>query len=128
MGTGQKRSRTYYSTVIENSDYGLHPSIPDVYGNKKRAKRDLQQQLQQSNRSDNDDPYDDDHDGHAMEVASDSIATAQYLINNVMLGPKDCLVNNKLPRVCFIHQIYSILRDNTMVDREIVSIQGNHLV
>jgi hypothetical protein len=44
-----------------------------------------------------------------------------------MLGPKDRLVNNKLPRVCFIHQIYSILRDNTVVDREIVSIQGNHL-
>lgn len=123
MSTGQKRSRTYYSTVIENSDYGLHPSTPDVYGNKKRAKRELQQQLQQISRSTDDDPYDDDlNDAHRLEVVSDSIATAQYLINNVMLGPKDRLANNKLPRVCFIHQIYSILRDNTMVDREIVSI------
>ncbi|KAI8341801.1 serine-threonine protein kinase 19-domain-containing protein [Chlamydoabsidia padenii] len=120
MSTGQKRSRVYYSTVVEKSDYDLRPLIPDVYGNKKRATRDIQQRLQQVGRSndDLDDPYDED-DTCNTDIASDSIATAQYLIDHVMFTPNDCLTNNRLPRLCFTHQIYSILRDNTMVDREI---------
>ncbi|KAI8097529.1 serine-threonine protein kinase 19 [Halteromyces radiatus] len=52
---------------------------------------------------------------------SDTIATALYLINQLMFPPseKKQIANSKFPRVCFIHQIYSILQDNTAVDREI---------
>ncbi|ORZ24214.1 serine-threonine protein kinase 19-domain-containing protein [Absidia repens] len=119
MNSSQKRSRAYYTTVIEKSDYGIRPLDPDVYGNKKRATRRIKEQLEQAN--DNDGDPDDDDDFNGQAVVSDSIATAQYLIKNLMLPSNGMtkVTNLKLPPVCFIHQIYSILRDNTAVDREI---------
>lgn len=77
---------------------------PDVYGSRKRLIRLNQQR---NNTSD-----DDEFGTLDIPVDSDSISAAEFLIKN---NPK-----SSIP-VCFIHQIYGILSNHTIVERELVN-------
>ncbi|KAI7901489.1 serine-threonine protein kinase 19-domain-containing protein [Cokeromyces recurvatus] len=74
---------------------------PDVFGTKRkkmiRDTKDQQDEFEQ-----NEDVFKD--------LESDAITTAEFLIKS---NPKSTIP------ICFIHQIYSILPNNTMVDREL---------
>lgn len=75
---------------------------PDVYGTRKKLIRQNQQLYNQHN---------DDDFGDDIPVDSDTITTAEYLIRS----NSQC----NTP-ICFVHQIYSILPNNTVADRELV--------
>ncbi|KAI8969114.1 serine-threonine protein kinase 19-domain-containing protein [Mycotypha africana] len=88
---------------------------PDVYQTKKHSTHIRRAQLQQTTH--NDEEFSDLNEELDLEDHSDAVMTAEYLIQN----------NTKsiLP-LCFIHQLYSILSNNTMTDREIqASLQRN---
>ncbi|KAI8091168.1 serine-threonine protein kinase 19-domain-containing protein [Gilbertella persicaria] len=78
---------------------------PDAYG----IKRDLARK-QSGKQEDGSDDFDDDLDEALFKLDSDSLTTADYLIK---ANP-----NSNLP-VCLVHQVYSIIPNNTMVDREL---------
>lgn len=77
-------------------------SKPDVYGTRKSLIR----QNQQLYKDQEDAEFGDD-----IPIESDVITAAEYLIKS---NPK-----SSIP-ICFVHQIYSILPNNTVVDRELV--------
>ncbi|KAI8376140.1 serine-threonine protein kinase 19-domain-containing protein [Radiomyces spectabilis] len=108
----RKRAREQYALVAEKMDeQTLERVIPDVYGNKKRAIRNFVQQYQDQ----------DEDDDNAFPIISDTVAAAQLLIENlaIPLSAKGSDAAKKIPPVCFVHQIYSVLKDNTAVDREL---------
>ncbi|KAI9249398.1 serine-threonine protein kinase 19-domain-containing protein [Phascolomyces articulosus] len=111
MDRARKRGREQYAAVVNQVN-----NVPDVYGVKKRA---LEKRIRHDveHHSDNDEFGDDLHD----TIISDTIATAQYLIDKMSFTEKAKHTETvmKLPRVCFLHQIYSVLSDNTAVDREL---------
>ncbi|KAI9342431.1 serine-threonine protein kinase 19-domain-containing protein [Pilaira anomala] len=77
---------------------------PDVYGlRRQKIKRAIA-----SFEQDDDDEFPMDED--ELNVESDAINAAEYLIR--------LNVKSSLP-VCFIHQIYSIVNNHTLVDREL---------
>lgn len=76
---------------------------PDVYRNNiKKAKRIRHELLAQEE--------DEMKDDFVMQIASDSVNAASYLIG----------LNDTSVPVCFIHQIYSILPNPTLIDKELV--------
>lgn len=81
---------------------------PDVYGlRRQKIKRAIA-----SFEQDDDDEF--PMDEGELNVESDAINAAEYLIR--------LNVKSSLP-VCFIHQIYSIVNNHTVVDRELVGLQ-----
>ncbi|KAG1049518.1 hypothetical protein G6F43_008155 [Rhizopus delemar] len=75
---------------------------PDVYRNNiKKAKRIRHELLAQEE--------DEMEDDFVMQIASDSVNAAIYLIG----------LNDTTVPVCFIHQIYSILPNPTLIDKEL---------
>ncbi|KAG1135698.1 hypothetical protein G6F37_002346 [Rhizopus arrhizus] len=75
---------------------------PDVYRNNiKKAKRIRHELLAQEE--------DEMKDDFVMQIASDSVNAASYLIG----------LNGTSVPVCFIHQIYSILPNPTLIDKEL---------
>lgn len=76
---------------------------PDVYGTLKKVIRQNEQLYA--------DPDNDDEFGDDIPIESDTISTAEYLIKSNPMS--------NIP-VCFVHQIYSILSNNTVADRELV--------
>ncbi|KAI9476170.1 MAG: serine-threonine protein kinase 19-domain-containing protein [Benjaminiella poitrasii] len=75
---------------------------PDVFGTRRKRV------MMRANKQQGDDEF-DQHDDD-LQLESDAITTAEFLIKN---NPK-----LSIP-ICFIHQIYSILPNNTIVDREL---------
>lgn len=75
----------------------------------------------------NDDEFDMFDDGESdnavVQDAFDTYNALRYFIYSASLPPSSKFkdVNTSLPRICFLHQLYSILPDNTAVDRELVS-------
>lgn len=99
-----RRRRVVAEQSLYNSQRGrVHK--PDVYGTRRKVVKKVIQDLNQG----------DDQDEFPMEditlLDSDTITAAKYLINS---NPK-----SSIP-MCFVHQIYSILPNNTIVDRELV--------
>lgn len=84
---------------------------PDVYGTRRKVVKKVIQNLTYDDQDDQDDP--DDFPLEDVQLLdSDTITAAKYLINS---NPK-----SSIP-MCFVHQIYSILPNNTIVDRELVN-------
>ncbi|KAI8144210.1 serine-threonine protein kinase 19-domain-containing protein [Fennellomyces sp. T-0311] len=106
MDRKRKKAREHYAAVVNQVN-----NVPDVYGIKKRAteRKVLTEQ------------HDDEFDHLEWPDISETVITAQYLISNLALTEQARRTDlaQKLPRVCFLHQIYSIITDNTMVDREL---------
>ncbi|CAO3672942.1 unnamed protein product [Rhizopus stolonifer] len=73
---------------------------PDVYGHKKDKARMIRKELLTA---------EEEEDGIALQIPSDSVNAANYMIQ---------LNNTHIP-VCFIHQLYSILPNATLVDKEL---------
>jgi hypothetical protein len=98
----QRRKRIAAEQKLYNAQQGKIKK-PDVYGSRRRLIR-LNHQCHET--SDN-----DEFEDIEAAVDSDSVSAAQFLIQS----------NSKsnIP-VCFIHQIYSILPNHTVVDRELV--------
>lgn len=93
--------------IAEQSLYSLQQGRiqkPDVYGTRRKVVKKVIQDLNQG----------DDQDEFPIEdvtlLDSDTITAAKYLISS---NPK-----SSIP-MCFVHQIYSILPNNTIVDREL---------
>lgn len=86
-------------TIAEQGLYLQQAKVqkPDVYGIRKR--------LVQKIESDDEFPIEDE----ILSLDSDTISAAEYLTG----------MNPSLP-ICILHQIYSILPNNTTVDRELV--------
>ncbi|ORX59640.1 hypothetical protein DM01DRAFT_325048 [Hesseltinella vesiculosa] len=56
------------------------------------------------------------------DIPSNTAITAHQLIDQHMYGASKMskqVIEKRLPNICFLHQVYSILRDNTTVDREL---------
>lgn len=114
MERHRKRARLNYLAATESSN--TSDNIPDVYGQRWREKEKLKEELQQN-------PDNDEFEDLNLPVTSDTLAAAQYLINNQLPTSeknKHLELVRKFPRICFVHQIYSMLSDNTAVDRELV--------
>ncbi|KAI8880074.1 hypothetical protein K501DRAFT_255623 [Backusella circina FSU 941] len=77
---------------------------PDVYGVRKRKIKKVLQRLNQH------DDHVDEFDEITANVDSDAVAAAKFLIQNLP---------STMPPVCLLHQIYNILPNNTIVDKEI---------
>ena len=126
MNRTRKRAREQYAAVVNQVN-----NVPDVYGIKRRAleKRIRNQVLNDNNNSNNNEDDDEFGDLELPAVISDTVATAQYLIDKLSFTEKTKYTNitKRLPRICFLHQIYSILSDNTAVDRELVKWSCNLL-
>lgn len=56
---------------------------------------------------------------NACPYPTNTLGTINYLLN--LLNPGRVRQQKQFPRVCMIHQIYSILTDHTTVDRTLVS-------
>ncbi|KAI9497249.1 serine-threonine protein kinase 19-domain-containing protein [Zychaea mexicana] len=114
----RKRGREQYAAVVNQIS-----DIPDVYGVKRRAsEKKLRCNNAASTTPDRLEENEDDEFGDLdLFDISDTVVTAQYLIDKLSLTDKAKRtdVAAKLPRICFLHQIYSILPDNTAVDREL---------
>lgn len=74
---------------------------PDVYGHIKNKARMIRKELLTA---------EEEEDDIALQIPSDSVNAANYMIQ---------LNNTHIP-VCFIHQLYSILPNATLVDKELV--------
>ncbi|CAO3629045.1 unnamed protein product [Cunninghamella echinulata] len=109
-----KRNRTYYHHYNKEQECDTIQINPDVYGHKIKSIKKITQRIEQEN----DETYIDDLDDQL--IPSDTITAAQYLIDQLMFQPNDKkkFENKKMPKVCLLHQIYSLLRNNTAVDRE----------
>ncbi|CEG75157.1 hypothetical protein RMATCC62417_10252 [Rhizopus microsporus] len=95
---------------LEQKLYRTQQTIhkPDVYGTERRKVNKIKNELINShNNKDDDDDF--DNDIVATQIESDSINAANYLIR---------LNNTGIP-ICFVHQIYSILPNPTMIDNEL---------
>ncbi|CEJ04283.1 hypothetical protein RMCBS344292_18250 [Rhizopus microsporus] len=95
---------------LEQKLYRTQQTIhkPDVYGIERRKVNKIKNELINShNNKDDDDDF--DNDIVATQIESDSINAANYLIR---------LNNTGIP-ICFVHQIYSILPNPTMIDNEL---------
>ncbi|RCH90756.1 Serine/threonine-protein kinase 19 [Rhizopus azygosporus] len=95
---------------LEQKLYRTQQTIhkPDVYGIERRKVNKIKNELINShNNKDDDDDF--DNDIVATQIESDSINAANYLIR---------LNNTGIP-ICFLHQIYSILPNPTMIDNEL---------
>ncbi|KAK3841437.1 MAG: serine-threonine protein kinase 19 [Linnemannia gamsii] len=57
---------------------------------------------------------------NADPYPTDTLAAIQYLLN--LLKPENIRQQKQFPRVCMIHQIYSILSDHTTVDRTLAQL------
>ncbi|KAG2225886.1 hypothetical protein INT45_006582 [Circinella minor] len=112
MNQTRKRGREQYAAVANQVN-----NVPDVYGIKRRA---LEKRIRNDILHDNND-HDEFDDLELPAIISDTVATAQYLIDKLSFTEKTKHTDTtkRLPRVCFLHQIYSILSDNTAVDREL---------
>lgn len=109
--TTQKRRKRI---AAEQSLYNLQQGKiqkPDVYGTKRRKRLLAGNAAEESDQQEANElyPFDDEFDNNLID--SDTIATAELLIKS---NPKSALP------ICFVHQIYSILPNNTIVDRELV--------
>ncbi|KAI9318742.1 serine-threonine protein kinase 19-domain-containing protein [Dichotomocladium elegans] len=112
MDHRRKRAQTNYAALFNRS----RGHVPDVYGIRTRATAWMhQQQLKEEQEEDDD----DDDDGDVVRL-SDTAAAARYLIANA-IAPQHRMspVARRIPPMCAIHQIYSMLPgDNTTIDRE----------
>jgi hypothetical protein len=102
----QRKKRITAEQSLYNLQQGKTKK-PDVYGTRKRLVRNLAKQRDQYQETDEFDSLED-----ITEIDSDTISAADYLIKS---NPKSVIP------ICFVHQIYSILPNNTIVDRELVS-------
>ncbi|KAF9157042.1 Serine/threonine-protein kinase 19 [Linnemannia schmuckeri] len=57
---------------------------------------------------------------NAVSYPTDTFGTINYLLN--LLKPEKVRQQKQFPRVCMIHQIYSILTDHTTVDRTLAQL------
>jgi len=67
-------------------------------------------------------------DDAVIQDAFDTYNSLRYFIYNVSLPSSNTDLNSRLPRICFVHQLYSILADNTAVDRELNVLVQNGIV
>lgn len=107
-----RRRRVAAEQRLYNSQQG-RVEKPDVYGTRKRLIKKVIHELDQDEGDDSEFPMD------MSMLSSDTITAAEYLINS---NPK-----SSIP-LCFVHQIYSILPNNTIVDRELVNKNGYFLL
>lgn len=98
----QRKQRIAAEQKLYNAQHGKIQK-PDVYGTRKRLLR--------LNHQRNDTSDDEEFEALDIPVDSDSVSAADFLIKS---NPK-----SNIP-LCYIHQIYSILPNNTIVDRELV--------
>ncbi|CAO3634513.1 unnamed protein product [Cunninghamella blakesleeana] len=108
-----KRNRNYYRYYNKEQGYDINKIDPDIYGYNKKKAKIITQRLEQEN----DDTFEE---LDSQFIPSDTTSMAHYLIDHIMFNSKDKKrhSNKKIPRVCLLHQIYSLLKNNTMVDRE----------
>jgi hypothetical protein len=100
--------------------------IPDVYQRRRKVVQKVREQIEQENDGEFDFP--DMPDSAAadspIEEAFDTYNAMSYFIYTSALPPPDPKKSStipNLPKMCFVHQLYSVLPDNTAVDRELVS-------
>ncbi|KAL1929023.1 hypothetical protein VTP01DRAFT_2082 [Rhizomucor pusillus] len=110
MERSRKRARYEYSS-LENAARDV---TPDIYGERQKIKEKV---LSEAAAAADGEFSDDDFD---FSQISDAIAVAQHLIKVAVKDKHNHSESvQKLPKICFVHQIYSLLPDNTAVDREV---------
>lgn len=108
MERSRKRARYEYSS-LENAARDV---TPDIYGERQKIKEKV---LSEAAAAADGEFSDDDFD---FSQISDAIAVAQHLIKVAVKDKHNHSESvQKLPKICFVHQIYSLLPDNTAVDR-----------
>lgn len=113
MERSRKRARYEYSS-LENAARDV---TPDIYGERQKIKEKV---LSEAAAAADGEFSDDDFD---FSQISDAIAVAQHLIKVAVKDKHNHSESvQKLPKICFVHQIYSLLPDNTAVDREVVCV------
>jgi hypothetical protein len=118
MSSSTKRSRLRYANSVKDDT-----EIPDIYNTRRKKVQKVRDKIDHDSDGDFDDfKIDDLADNTVIDEAFDTYNTMKYFIYNAPLPTTSHMKNfpPNLPRICFSHQLYSVLPDNTAVDRELV--------
>jgi serine/threonine-protein kinase 19 len=118
MSSSSKRARLRYAESSRTQN-----ETPDVYNQRRKEVQKVTERIEQENDDEFDMFNDGESDNAVVQDAFDTYNALRYFIYSASLPPSSKFkdVNTSLPRICFLHQLYSILPDNTAVDRELVS-------
>ncbi|KAG2174850.1 hypothetical protein INT43_005912 [Umbelopsis isabellina] len=126
MSSSTKRARLRYADSIKDDT-----EIPDIYNERRKKAQKVRDKID----LDNDGAFADFEIGDltensVMDEAFDTYNTMKYFIYNAPLPTTSHMKNfpSNLPRICFLHQLYSVLPDNTAVDRELDILVQNLIV
>jgi hypothetical protein len=114
MSSSSKRARLRYAESLRDTTH-----VPDTYNQRRKEVRKVTERIEKDQQEEFDDiPNIVDHpDNAAIEEAFDTYNALRYFIYSASLPSSS---KASIPRICFLHQLYSILPDNTAVDRELV--------
>lgn len=122
--TARKRARLAYASAVSNSaNYNDKQVDPDVFSRRRKIQMRLRtlatvtSDYTTSTTTTTTLPEENEEDDI---IESDTLSTIRYIFN-IMLA-KNKGIASRLPRMCMVNQLYSILSDNTNVDRELVGI------
>jgi hypothetical protein len=117
MSSSSKRARLRYAESTSDSTH-----VPDTYSQRRKEVQKVTERIENDHNEEFDDISDVDNEqspeNAAIEEAFDTYNALRYFIYNASLSSSS---KANVPRICFLHQLYSILPDNTAVDRELVS-------
>ncbi|KAG2180460.1 hypothetical protein INT44_003464 [Umbelopsis vinacea] len=109
MSSSSKRARLRYAESTRNTTH-----VPDAYHQRRKEVQKVTDRIE----NDPTEEFDDmpPLENAAVEEAFDTYNALRYFINSACLASSAKI---SVPRICFLHQLYSILPDNTAVDREL---------
>ncbi|KAH8553917.1 serine-threonine protein kinase 19-domain-containing protein [Umbelopsis sp. PMI_123] len=122
MSSSSKRARLRYAESLRDTTH-----VPDTYNQRRKEVRKVIERIEKDQQEEFDDiPNIVDHpDNAAIEEAFDTYNALRYFIYSASLPSSS---KASIPRICFLHQLYSILPDNTAVDRELNILVQNMIV
>ncbi|KAI8582129.1 hypothetical protein K450DRAFT_229147 [Umbelopsis ramanniana AG] len=110
MSSSSKRARLRYAESTRDATH-----VPDTYHLRRKEVQKVTDRIENDPTEEFDDVPDEAPGNAAMEEAFDTYNALRYFIYNASLASS----KTSVPRICFLHQLYSILPDNTAVDREL---------
>lgn len=116
MSSSSKRARLRYAESTRD-----FTNVPDTYNQRRKEVQKVTERIANDDQEEFDDFTtigDQQPQNAAIEEAFDTYNALRYFIYNASLPSSS---KSNVPRICFLHQLYSILPDNTAVDRELVS-------
>ncbi|CAO3692957.1 unnamed protein product [Umbelopsis ramanniana] len=120
MSSSSKRARLRYAESTRD-----FTNVPDTYNQRRKEVQKVTERIERDDQEEFDEfttVGDQQPENAAMEEAFDTYNALRYFIYNASLPSSS---KSNVPRICFLHQLYSILPDNTAVDRELnILVQG----